>query len=94
MPFARMFHFFHFIFKIYVDISLREWTRKCPNIGLKLNDNKYIHHLLFADDQVILAEDTEHTTYIFCKLMDTYTERGLKINAYQTELLTTSLNVH
>ena len=37
---------------------------------LKLNDNKYIHHLLFAKDHVILAEVAENATHMFRKLIE------------------------
>ena len=45
---------------MYIDISLREWLRKCHKMGFKLCGNKYFHHLLLADNQVVLAEKTEN----------------------------------
>ena len=47
---------------------------------MKIKYNKYVCHLLITDDQVILDEDAEDVTCMFCKLMDTYTEWGLKIH--------------
>ena len=70
-----------YLFKVYVDISFTEWTRKYHKMGLKL-DGKCIHHILFADDQVILVEDADDTTYIF---FVTYTEWKLKNNVNKTE---------
>ena len=62
-------------------------------MDLKLNSNKYIHHLLFAVGQVILVEDAGDATYMFHQLMDFYTEWSLKINTKEIEHLTISLRV-
>ena len=58
-------------------------------MDFKLN-NRYIHHLLFTDDQVITDEDT---IYLFCKLKNTYAEWRLSINISKMEHLTISLNL-
>lgn len=34
---------------------------------MKMNDNRYIHYLLFAYDQVFIAEDEEDATHMFRK---------------------------
>jgi hypothetical protein len=42
------------LFKIYTESVLYGWNRKCKVMGLPVG-NKTIHHLLFEDDQVIMA---------------------------------------
>lgn len=83
---------FHHKWRLFVAVSKffknRKWTRKSH----KLTDSKYIHHLLFTNDQVIIAE-YEDITYIFHKLRDYLDEWWLKINMNETEHLTKSLKV-
>lgn len=55
--------------KYIFDICLRKWKRKCH----KLTDSKYIHHSLFTNDQVIIAE-YEDVAYIFFKLRNNLDE--------------------
>lgn len=57
---------------------------KCHKMDLKLNDDKYIHHLLFADNEIIIDDEA---TYMLHKLKETYEEWGLKINMNKTEHL-------
>lgn len=57
-------------------------------MSLKLNDNKYIDHLLFADN----IEEDEEATYMFHQVKDTYEEWGLKKNVSKAEHLTKSSN--
>jgi hypothetical protein len=47
------------LFKIYSDMSLRRWSQKCHTVGLPINQDYHLNNLLFADDQVIIAQDTE-----------------------------------
>lgn len=76
------------LFKIYIDISLRQWSRKCNRMGLEIADGKYVHHLLFADDQVVIAQDGEDANYMCNQLSKEYKKWGLKINYKKTEYLT------
>lgn len=57
-------------------------------MGTEIPDERYLHHLLFADDQVILTQDGEDTNYICNKLVEEYRKWGLKINYNKTEYLT------
>lgn len=58
-----------------------------------MNDNKYIHHLLLADDQLIVTEDEVYTTLMFLDVRDAYYECRLNINMRKIELLASSLKV-
>jgi hypothetical protein len=61
------------LFKIYIDTALKEWSRKCKGMGLKIEDNCYVQHLVFSDDVVITRGEE-------------YVKWGLKIGE-QEELL-------
>ena len=52
--------------------------------------NIFIH---YYSQMTFLDEDTEDSTYIFWKLMDTYTKWSLKLTIIKTEHLRTNLNV-
>lgn len=45
------------LFNIYMDVVTKGWIKKCEKMGIKLTDDKYQINLLFADDQVIIAQD-------------------------------------
>lgn len=55
-------------------------------MGIPVNE-KHIHSLLFADDQVIMAGDEYDIEYMMRKLADTYEANGLKINYKKTKYL-------
>jgi hypothetical protein len=58
-------------------------------MGLKTEDNCYVHNLLFADDQVLITIGVEDANYIGGKLEEEYEKWGLKINYGKTEYLDT-----
>jgi hypothetical protein len=58
-------------------------------MGLKIEDNCYVHNLLFADVQVVIARGAEDGNYIGRKLGEEYEKWGLKINYGKTEYLGT-----
>jgi hypothetical protein len=66
-------------------MSLRRWSQKCHGItsqpGLPFVQ-------LFADDQVIIAQDIEDAEYMLRKLVEEYMKWGLQINFGKTEYLT------
>ena len=64
-------------FKIYIDKALKQWTRKCEKMGVKLTNEKYIFNLLFVIDQVVIAQDEEDIEYLMRKLLDAYREWGV-----------------
>jgi len=47
------------LFKVFVEAGLNEWSRKCGSMGIQIKNNVCLYHLLFADEQVILAQDGE-----------------------------------
>jgi hypothetical protein len=51
-------------YKIYIDMGLRSWSQKCHTIGLPINQDYHLYNLLFADDQMIIAQDTEDAEYM------------------------------
>jgi hypothetical protein len=66
------------LFKIYINTVLEEWSKKCKWMGLKIEDNCYVHNLLFADDEVVIARGVEGANYIGRKLEEEYAKWGLK----------------
>lgn len=54
---------------------------------MKLNDYKHTHHLLFADDRVIVSENLKDAIYKFRKLMDIDDEKGLMNNMSKYKVL-------
>jgi hypothetical protein len=54
-------------------------------MGLKLEDNSYVHNLPFADDQVVIIRAVENANYMGRKLEE-YEKWGLK-NYEKTEYL-------
>jgi hypothetical protein len=79
------------LFKIHID-SLRRWSQKCHHtMGLPINQNYKLYNLLFADDQVIIAQHIEDAEHTLRKLVEEYTKWRLQINFGKTEYLTLDL---
>jgi hypothetical protein len=57
-------------------------------MGLPINQDYHLYNLLFADDQVIIAQDTEDDEHMLRKLVEEYVKWGLQINFGKTEYLT------
>lgn len=76
------------LFKIYIDICLKSWNKSCGLMGIPIND-KHLYHLLFADDQVIIAQDEEDASYLLRKVAEQYKQWGLKINYSKTKYMST-----
>ena len=57
------------LFKIYLNSTLKDWCRKCLSMGVQLG-RECIFTLLFADDQVVLAEDKDDLKYMLRKLIE------------------------
>ena len=74
------------LFKIYINGVLEAWKRNCAAFGIPIGDDK-LFTLLFADDQVLLAEDRDDMDYMLRKLNDSFATWGLSINAAKTEYL-------
>ena len=50
---------------------------------------EFVHSLLFADDQVIMAQCREDVKFMVRKLLGAFEEGGLKVNMNKTEYLVT-----
>lgn len=74
------------LYKIYTENALKEWKRKCKNMGIPVNDIT-IYSLQFADDQLILAQDIEDIEYITRKLIEEYKKWGLQVNKNKTKYM-------
>ena len=57
-------------------------------MGLEITESRYLHHLLFADDQMIVTQDGEDADCMCNQLAATYAKWSLKINFRKTEYLT------
>ena len=55
-------------------------------MGIKIEE-RFLHTLLFADDQVVIAGDEFDTQYLMRKLTETFEKWGLKINYDKTKYL-------
>lgn len=66
------------LFKIYLQNALSFWKRKCSQMGLLLSNETV--YSLFADDQLLIAEDYEDIEYMTRKLVEEYEKWGLSIN--------------
>jgi hypothetical protein len=53
-------------------------------MGLLINQDYNLYNLLFADDQVIIAQETEDAEYMLRKLVEEYMKWGLQINFGKT----------
>jgi hypothetical protein len=58
------------LFKIYIRVyrALEELSRKGKRMGLKIEENCYVHNLLFADDQTVITKGVEDANYVGRKL--------------------------
>ena len=75
------------LFKIYLETALKEWKRKCANMGVPLEDGGTLYTLCFADDQVVVAQDEEDADYMTRKLVEEYRLWGLDVSVSKTEKL-------
>lgn len=74
------------LFKIYLNRALKHWNDKCGRMGIHVGEN-ILSNLLFADDQVIIAEDLEDITYMIKNLDEQYEKWGLDINYDKTKYM-------
>jgi len=59
---------------------------KCAKMGLEIQDTK-IYSMLFADDQLLIAQDYEDLKYMTRKLIDEYELWGLSLNVKETKYM-------
>lgn len=74
------------LFKIYISKVLEHWRRTVSGMGIDIDDS-CLTTLLFADDQIIIANDENDADYMFRKLQAEYKKWGLNINMTKTEYL-------
>lgn len=55
------------LFKIYLETVLSQWNRSCSSMGIEIK-NTIIHSLLFADDQVIMAQERDDIKFMTKKV--------------------------
>jgi len=67
------------LFKIYIQNALENWQKKCAKMGLEIQDTT-IYTMLFADDQLLIAQDYEDLEYMTKELIEEYELWGLKLN--------------
>ena len=74
------------LFKIYLCWALKHWMRKCNPMGIKVDDIN-IPTILFADDQVVFAEDQQDMVYMLNKLIEEFKKWGLQVNTEKTKYM-------
>jgi len=74
------------LFKIYIQNALEHWQKKCARMGLEIQDTT-IYSMLFADDQLLTAQDFEDLEYMTRKLIEEYELWGLKLNVTKTKYM-------
>ena len=74
------------LFKIYVQEALNQWCKKCSRMGIEMGESNF-YTMLFADDQIILANDEDDITYMMRKLLEELKKWGLQVNMSKTEYL-------
>jgi hypothetical protein len=75
------------LFDIYINKVLEEWKLTNPKI-IHLGNNKYINTILFADDQVLLAETEDHLQENVTKLNKILKLYNMRISANKTKAMT------
>jgi hypothetical protein len=64
---------------MHIQNALENLQMKCTRMGLEIQGTT-IYSMLFADDQLIIAQDYEDLEYMTRKLIEEYEVRGLKLN--------------
>ena len=74
------------LFKIYIQNALGNWQKKRAKMGLEIQDMT-IYSMLFADDQLLIAQNYEELQYMTRTLIDDYELWGLKLNVKKTKYM-------
>ena len=72
------------LFNIYLDDTLTKWLKQ-DITGTKLSKNQQLSTLLFADDQVIIADTEDNLHKAAHKLNQIIIEYGLTISVQKTK---------
>jgi transcription initiation factor TFIIIB Brf1 subunit/transcription initiation factor TFIIB len=74
------------LFNIYLDEIITKWQKE-DITGIKLSTNQHLSTLLFADDQVIIADTEDNLQKAAHKLNRLITEYGLTISVQKTNVM-------
>jgi hypothetical protein len=74
------------LFDIYINKVLEEWKLTNPK-SIHLGNNKYIHTILFADNQVLLAETEDHLQENVTKLNKILKLYNMRISTNKTKAM-------
>lgn len=74
------------LFRIYQNEALKQWIKKCSPMGIQI-DNRPIYTVLYADDQIVVAEDQQDMQYMLAKLTEEYNKWGLQLNMEKTQYM-------
>jgi len=74
------------LFKIYIKNALENLQKKCAKMGLEIQDTT-IYSMVFADDELLIAQEYEALEYMTRKLIDEYEFWGLKLNVKKTKYM-------
>lgn len=55
-------------------------------MGIRL-ENTHLYTILFADDQIVIAEDQQDMSYMLNKLIEEYNKWGLEVNTEKTQYM-------
>ena len=77
------------LFNTYLDEIITKWQNQ-DITGIKLSKNQQLSTLLFADDQVIIADTEDNPQEAAHKLNQIITEYGLTISVQETKLMALS----
>lgn len=69
----------------------KEWKRKCGGMGIPVGEH-ILYSLSFADDQVVIAQDSYDLEFMLNRLHEEYERWGLKISFKKTEFLVCVVN--
>lgn len=74
------------LFNIYIDEIMRKWYETNPK-GVKLDQERHLEAVLFADDLAILAEDEDNLQRALYKLNAIAKEYNMKVSTGKTKVM-------
>jgi transcription initiation factor TFIIIB Brf1 subunit/transcription initiation factor TFIIB len=74
------------LFNIYLDEIITKWQNQ-DITGIKLSNNQQLSTLLFADNQVVIADTEDNLQKVAQKLNQIITEYGLIISVQKTKVM-------
>jgi Reverse transcriptase (RNA-dependent DNA polymerase) len=74
------------LFNLYVEVVLRNWKKSCGGMGVPVGDHN-LFTFSFADDQVVIAQNSYDLEFMIRRLYTEYEKWGLHVNLKKTEFL-------